>query len=134
MHLELRQETELEWWAWVTKRYDEPIEVTLDPIDPDAPLAFSWRGRRFDIDQRLASWREAGQWWEGTGSGEPQSNGIPAPDGLMEREFFRAFARPSGALASGDVDADGFMVQIGAVYDVYRDRVRGGWRLARIWD
>lgn len=117
--------------AWVTKRYDEPIEVTPDPIDADAPIAFSWRGRRFDIDQRLASWREAGRWWERGSS--PQSNGA-ARNGLMEREFFRVFARPSGALASGDVDADGFMVQVGAVYDVYRDRARGGWRLARVWD
>ena len=116
----------------MTKRYDEPIEVTPDPIEPHAPLAFSWRGRRFDIDQRLASWREAGQRWERPGSVEPHGN--DARTGLMEREFFRVFARPSGALASGDVDADGFMVQVGAVYDLYRDRARGGWKLARIWD
>lgn len=110
----------------MTKRYDEPIEVTPDPIDAGAPIAFSWRGRRFDIDQRVSSWREAGQWWEANGS----RNGT----GLVDREFFRVLARPSGALASGDVDADGFMVQVGAVYDVYRDRARGGWRLARVWD
>ena len=129
----LHRHIELEWWAWVTKRYDEPIEVTPDPLEADAPIAFSWRGRRFDIDQRLASWREAGQWWEGNGSAQP-SNGHDARKGLMEREFFRVFARPSGALASGDVDADGFMISVGAVYDVYRDRARGGWKLARIWD
>jgi Family of unknown function (DUF6504) len=117
----------------VTKRYDEPIEVDQDPIDADAPVAFSWRGRRFDIDQRLASWREAGQWWEPTGPARSH-NDHAVRNELMEREFFRVLARPSGALASGDVDAEGFMISAGAVYDVYRDRARGGWRLARVWD
>ncbi len=106
--------------ACVTKRYDEPIEVTADPIVDDAPIAFAWRGKRYEVDQRLESWREAGQWW--------------ASAEVTDREFYRVLARPSGVSSSGDVDADGFLVTAGAVYDVYRDRVRGGWRLARIWD
>ena len=104
----------------MTKRYDEPIEVTVDPVETHAPVAFSWRGRRYDIDQRLERWREAGEWWNG--------------DGRRDREFFRVLARPSGTLATGDLDADGFMCSTGAVYDVYRDRVAGVWRLVRIWD
>jgi hypothetical protein len=106
--------------AWVTKRYDEPIEVTADPIVDDAPVAFAWRGRRYEVDQRLDSWREAGQWW--------------ASAEVTDREFFRVLARPSGAMSSGEVDADGFLRSAGAVYDVYRDRIRGDWRLARVWD
>lgn len=105
----------------MTKRYDDSIEVTPDPIEPRAPLGFVWRGRRYDVDQRLSSWREAGEWWNGAAR-------------AVDREFFRVLARPSGALATGEVDADGFMIGPGAVYDIYLDRVRGCWRLARVWD
>ena len=104
----------------MTKRYDETIEVVADPLDANAPLAFSWRGRRYEVDQRLASWREAGEWWD--------------RQRARDREFFRVVARPSGMLASGDLDSDGFMRPTGAVFDVYRDRARGVWRIARLWD
>jgi Family of unknown function (DUF6504) len=108
------------WETQVTKRYDEPIDVTADGADPSAPVAFSWRGRRYDIDQLLESWREATEPWNG--------------DRGRDREYFRVLAHPSGALASGDLDADGFLRSTGAVFDVYRDRIRGHWHLARIWD
>jgi hypothetical protein len=105
----------------VAKRYDETIEVTPDPIDPAAPVAFSWRGRRYDIDERLTTWREAGEWWQGRD--------------IREREYFRVLARPSGALATGELDADGFLItSCSAVYDIYRDRLKGDWRMARLWD
>jgi hypothetical protein len=109
----------------VTKRYDEPIEVTHDPLDTGAPVRFSWRGRAYDVDARLSSWREAGEWW----------NKARAKD----REYFRVLARPAGAFADGDVDRDGFLTGAGgAVYDMYRDLGstpgKNGWRLARVWD
>ena len=104
----------------MSKRYDDPIEVTPDPADHGAPAAFRWRGRAYDVDQRLSSWREAGEWWTGPG--------------VREREYHRLLARPSGELATGELDPDGFMTSPGAVYDVYLDRARGAWRLARIWD
>ncbi len=106
----------------MTKRYDEPIEVTLELAGPErgAPVAFAWRGRRYDIDQRLKTWREGAEWWD--------------PTIATERQYYRVLARPSGALASGDLDADGCLRSIGAVYDVYRDRIKGGWRLVRVWD
>jgi hypothetical protein len=108
--------------AELTKRYDEPIEVT--PKDAErsgaAPVAFAWRGRRYDVDQRLASWRDGAEWWK--------------HNGARDREYFRVLAHPAGALATGDLDADGFLRSAGAVYDVYCDRATGTWRLARIWD
>lgn len=104
----------------MSKRYDEAIEVIPDPSDGSAPISFSWRGRRYDVDQRLDAWREAGEWWDGTAA--------------RERDYYRVVARPAGALATGDLDPDGFMTHVGAVYDVYRDRLRGSWRLARVWD
>lgn len=135
----------------MTKRYDEAIEVMPDPAHLGAPLSFSWRGRRYEVDQWLMTWREAGEWWarsphsSGNGrSGEQNpassngrsSNGSERPrrEGPREREYFRVLARPAGAMSTGDLDADGFMSRPGAVYDVYRDRVRGEWRLARVWD
>ena len=104
----------------MTKRYDDPIDVMPDDGDGGAPIAFRWRGRRYDVDQRLGSWREAGEWWDRVA--------------VRDREFHRVLARPSGVFAGGDLDADGFMRSPGAVYDLYLDRVRGLWRLARIWD
>ncbi len=122
----------------MTKRYDEPIEVTPDPAQGGAPLSFEWRGRRYDVDQWLATWREAGEWWRRNGNTSSANTSRPSAangtDGVRERECFRVLARPSGALASGDLDSDGFMQHPGAVYDVYLDRVQRRWRLARVWD
>lgn len=110
----------------MTKRYDELIEVVPDPADELAPAAFSWRGRAYEVDERLTSWREAGEWWNGRAE-------------MRDREYFRVLAHPAGVLASGDVDADGFLqrdmsLALGAVYEVYRDRVLDIWRIARVWD
>ena len=113
----------------VTKRYDEPIDVTSDPVQGGAPLSFNWRGRRYEIDRWLATWREAGEWWRRNGSQDATTS-----NGVREHEYFRVLARPAGALASGDLDPDGFMQHPGAVYDVYLDRVQRRWRLARVWD
>jgi hypothetical protein len=125
----------------VTKRYDEPIEVTADPFDPGAPVAFQWRGRLYEIDRRLSSWREGGEWWAGNGSatgssadGSSSNGNGSAPRRARDREYHRVLARPAGMYSGGDLDADGFMTTVGAVYDVYRDRVAGAWKLARVWD
>ena len=101
----------------MTKRYDEPIEVTSDPFEVGAPIAFRWRGRLYEIDRSLTSWREA------------RMNGT-----RRDREYHRVQARPAGLYAGGDIDADGFMDSVGAVYDVYRDRAADVWKLARVWD
>lgn len=101
----------------MTKRYDEPIEVTSDPFDDGAPIAFRWRGRLYDIDRSLSSWRES--YMNGT---------------RRDREYHRILTRPSGVYATGDIDADGYMSSVGAVYDLYRDRSSDVWKLARVWD
>ena len=112
----------------MTKRYDEPIEVTSDPFDPDAPIAFRWRGRLYEIDRSLSTWREAVGWTQ-------RSNGYGSNgNGGKDREYHRVLARPAGVYAGGDIDADGFMDSVGAVYDVYRDRASEVWKLARVWD
>ena len=115
----------------MTKRYDESIDVTPDPIDAEAPLSFLWRGRRYQIDQRLESWREGGEWWRSAGS-----NGTSNSKQPKEREFHRVLARPFGSAASGELDPDGFLVRDRylAVYDLYRDRINDVWKLARVWD
>lgn len=110
----------------MTKRYDELIEVIPDPADELAPVAFSWRGRAYEVDERLTSWREAGEWWNGRAE-------------MRDREYFRVLAHAAGVLASGDVNADGSLQRdrssgSGAVYEVYRDRVKDIWRIARVWD
>jgi len=116
----------------VTKRYDEVIVVTSDPLEVAAPVAFTWRDRRYDIDQCLMSWREAGEWWNRTRGRLGRT--AEEKNGMREREYWRVLARPAGMLATGDLDSDGCMRSCGAVYDLYRDRTTGGWRLARLWD
>ena len=103
----------------MTKHYDETIDVTADPAVPGAPVAFVWRGRRYEIDQRLAVWRDAGAWW----TAEPR-----------EDEVHRVLARPAGVISDGNVDAEGFLTRPGAVFDLRFDRLRKAWRLDRLWD
>ena len=104
----------------MAKRYDEEIEMTAE----EAPLSFVWRGRRYDIDQPLMSWREGAEWW------------LRGPDGgsRQDREFHRVLARPAHSLSTGEVDSDGFLISQEAVFDVFLDRVSGAWRMARVWD
>ena len=120
----------------MSKRYEEDIEVTPDPVDASAPLSFKWRGRRYEIDQRMSSWREAGQWWLAAGTGRTTNGAAQAASRATprDREYHRVLARPAGALATGDLDPDGFMRSPSAVYDLFFDRVARVWKLARIWD
>lgn len=110
----------------MAKRYEDPIEVATDETGfESAPVSFRWRGRHYYVDDRLSSWREAGEWWHSNGNGSK---------GTREREYFRVLAHPAGMGATGDLDADGFFVSCSSVYDIYRDRINGRWRLARVWD
>lgn len=107
----------------MSKRYDEAIEVTSNPARSDdsarLPMAFRWRGRRYEIDQHLATWREGAGW--------------------KDRDCHRVLARAAGVFATGELDADGFMLPSSsgapsAVYDLAFDRIKKAWRLSRIWD
>ncbi|HVF52821.1 MAG TPA: DUF6504 family protein [Actinomycetota bacterium] len=95
----------------VSKRYGDPIEVE---VAGGLPLAFVWRGRRYDVDQYLSSWLEA-----------------PAAVRAPDVRFHRVLARPAGLTATGDLDPDGFGSPLGAVYDLAQENT---WRLARVWD
>ena len=114
----------------MAKRYDEQIEVaTADDGGVVTPLSFTWRGRRYYIDERLSSWREGGRWWR-----SPQGSGASKRDGAYEREFFRVVAHPAGMGGSGELDADGFIITFSSVFDLCLDRIRGIWLMARLWD
>lgn len=115
----------------MAKRYNESIEVTPEGGIEGAPLSFSWRGRRYVVDQQLASWREAGEWWNVRRAGNGAGNGAPR---IRARAYYRLLARPSGALSTGEVDSEGFLNSAGAVYDIYFDQMLADWHLARVWD
>ncbi|HWC14639.1 MAG TPA: DUF6504 family protein [Actinomycetota bacterium] len=131
----------------MSKRYDEAIEVTPDR-DTQMPLSFSWRGRRYEIDQQLASWREGAEWWQARDNANGSSgrtNGSPAGTnggrsngsrrGPKDRDCFRVLARRAGVYATGELDPDGFMAAApAAVYDLVFDRIKRSWLLSRIWD
>ena len=131
----------------MAKRYDEPIDVTTDSAgwEADAPLAFAWRGKRYFVDERLSSWREAGEWWlprtngrstqRAAGSaGAPYERAAGSAGAPYEREYFRVVAHPAGTAATGELDAEGFIINNSSVYDIYRDRLNGSWRMGRVWD
>ena len=116
----------------MAKRYEDPIEVATEEAGSEpAPLAFRWRGRQYFVDERLSSWREGGEWWLAAGS---LANGAKPAGEVKEREFFRVLAHPAGAGATGELDSNGFIVSNSSVYDIYRDRINGEWRMARVWD
>jgi hypothetical protein len=111
----------------ITKRYDEPIDVSAADLEW-GPAGFVWRGRRYEVDRPLATWREATHTRNGNKNGRGQN-------GYVDKSFFRLLARPASSLATGDLDSDGYIQHVsGAVYDVYLDPIRNEWRLARIWD
>lgn len=104
----------------MAKRYDDDIEVAADPGPAALPVGFTWRGRRYEIDQHLASWLEGGEWWDAAAA--------------RDRLYYRVLARPAGVVTTGEIDSDGRLPVLGAVYEIYRDRARGRWRLVRLWD
>ena len=104
----------------MTKRYDEEIEVRQTIAGSGVPGAFVWRGRLYDVDQLLRSWREGGEWWDRSAS--------------REHEYHRVIARPAGALCDGELDANGFLRTASGVYDLRLNRLDGTWRLERVWD
>jgi Family of unknown function (DUF6504) len=126
----------------ITKRYDEPIDVSAADREW-GPATFVWRGRRYQVDRPLATWHEATHASNSArrsesshAGGSPRRDAGTNGNGSTDRAFFRLLARPEGSLATGDLDADGYMQHVGsgAVYDVYLDPVRNEWRLARVWD
>ena len=114
--------------------------VTRAPFASDAgrprPDRRTTGGRCRAGDQRGGLGRTAEQ---ERGAGNRNDNGNGSANRRRktprEREFYRVLARPFGAAASGELDADGFLVrERGAVYDLYRDRLSDVWKLARVWD
>lgn len=99
----------------MTKRYDDPIEVSLSDLHGGSavvsyglklrPRAFSWKGRRYHVDRLLKYWREAGEAYDLSRA--------------IHRECFR-------------VEAEG------GTYDLALERLSARaephWKLARVWD
>ncbi|MDP8970476.1 MAG: DUF6504 family protein [Actinomycetota bacterium] len=91
----------------MTKRYREPIEVTVAPGHTDeAPATFCWRGSTYRVVAVLGHWREDSGYWSGGGLEVPQ------------RDLWRVEAG-NGTHPRG-------------VYELVREA--GTWRLDRIWD
>ena len=97
----------------LTKLYDDPIEVEVEgppsrsdsTAGPQVPVAFSWRGKRYQVERVLKFWREAGEGWE--------------PERANDHECYRVEA------AGGTYDLR---------LDRLPSRTRPHWRLARVWD
>ncbi|HWL65107.1 MAG TPA: DUF6504 family protein [Actinomycetota bacterium] len=116
----------------MAKRYDEQIEVSTT-ADDATPLSFTWRGRRYYVDERLSSWREGGRWWHSERAVASASAQIER-NAVYEREFFRVVAHQAGMGGTGELDPDGFVVTCSSVYDICLDRIKGIWLMARLWD
>jgi Family of unknown function (DUF6504) len=94
----------LEGGIWLTKRYREPIEVSVDECDP-VPVAFRWRGRAYRVLTVLGYWREDVTPWS--------ERGIEIP----QRDVWRVEAL--GTAGPG-------------IYELFHQS--GTWRLDRVWD
>ncbi len=97
----------------MTKRYREPVEVTVVDLPqggpsalPAVPTAFRWRGSAYRVLSVLGHWREDAGYWSGGGIEVPQ------------RDLWRVEAR-NGSPARG-------------VYELVAEG--GTWRLDRVWD
>ncbi|MGH8904041.1 MAG: DUF6504 family protein [Egibacteraceae bacterium] len=92
------------WGSVLTKRYREPIEVSVGGCEP-MPTAFRWRGRAYRVLTVLGHWREDAAYWSGRAIEIPQ------------RDLWRVEAL--GITGSG-------------VYELACES--GAWRLDRVWD
>jgi len=96
----------------MTKRYREPldeVETAGDVAREERPVAFRWRGQRYQVVAVLGHWREDPGWWRG-------ADGTPVR--IEQADLWRVEAR-NGRPSRG-------------VYELAR---RGGaWRLDRVWD
>lgn len=97
----------------------EPVEVRV--AGRGAPVEFRWRGRRYVVQDVLASWVEAMPWWRGV----LPSTGVSGQSYVWRVE---AAGRADGA-------------QVPGVYELRRDPPRGSsdsgddhWFLVRILD
>lgn len=83
----------------MTKRYREPVDVTVDrdpsggrPGDACRPALFRWRGSLYRVLAVHGHWREDAGYWAGAGIEVPQRdlwrvearNGIPSSTGVYE--------------------------------------------------
>lgn len=95
----------------MTKRYREDLqEVQTEQVaDGERPVAFTWRGHRYEVTSVLGHWREDPGWWRRP-SGEPIR--------IEQSDLWRVEARNGRPLPG-----------------VYELVCRGGdWRLDRVWD
>ncbi len=72
------------------------------------PIEFIYRGSRFRIHCVLASWKEAGGWWNRA------SDGLDRPDD-GSRALWRVEAAPIGALATFEIEREEVGEASGAV-------------------
>ncbi len=90
-----------------------PTRPGNGPVDAEEPLAFAWRGRRYEVTRILGHWREEEGWWRRP-DGEPIR--------IEQSDLWRVEATRGAGTAW---DARG-------IYELAR---RGTtWRLDRVWD
>lgn len=98
----------------MTRRYDEPIEVTsaLARSERAEPEAFIWRGRLFVVRAVLDRWQERRAWWRETGratSGPDRpglDRGAPGDDTLHDDTLHDGRGRDGVRRGVGEQPAD----------------------------
>lgn len=90
-------------------------------IGDNAPIEFTYQGRRFRIHSVLARWRTAGEWWNRLGHNKQDLGPHPRdaedhewqPDD-QTRSLWKVEAAPLGALRT---------------FELERDEATGQWRV-----
>ena len=82
------------------------FEFQIDnPVDTDgsAPIEFTYRGKRFRINNVLNRWCEAGGWWNRISDGVYRPNDLPNDNA---RAIWRVEAAPIGAVTTFELERD----------------------------
>jgi hypothetical protein len=108
--------------AFLARRYVTAVDVERRD---DAPVAFTWRGRRYAVAAVLDHWWETVAWWStaqrSPAGGAGDLSGVVSDD---EREFWRVEARP----------VHGAGANVPAVVDLAFAWVTGRWTVDAVLD
>ena len=109
----------------LARRYGQVADVAVVERRADVPAAFTWRRRRYAVEQVVAQWREVSEWWRARAVARLLDSAGTAHASASiddrERECWRVEAR---CLRTGRV----------GVYDLCCDLTTGEWTVARTHD
>jgi hypothetical protein len=105
----------------MARQHHDICRVEVARTGAGAPVRFRWSGRSYQVAEVLATWVEAGPWWQRgaqvRGPGAAATGALP-----MERQVWRVAA------------GSRFQSEVTGTYDLVHESGSGRWWLTRVWD